>query len=405
MRQTACQEYTRLSRRNLMRAGLGAGSFAALAGLMTPGVAFGQLATDRRLVVMILRGAMDGVSAVPPLGESAYFDLRPDLAIAEPGRENGALALTDFFGLHPALAPLESFWRSGELAIMPAISSPYRERSHFDGQNLLENGTDAPFGAKDGWLNRALGASGAVDGDDAGGIAISRTLPLILSGEADSSSFFPSTAPAPNEELLDRLAMIYDDAPLYRDMLQAGREAQDIADGSGGGRSPRALAEITASFLLSDTGPRIAVMESGGWDTHAGQGAGTGALANNFADLAEGLTALADALAPVWRQTTVLVVTEFGRTMAQNGSRGTDHGTGGAAFAVGGAVNGGRIYGEWPGLSSGDLYEGRDLQPTLDMRALFKSALIDHLQIARSRVDNDVFPGSGDIDPIGSLIL
>lgn len=393
----------RLDRRSLLRLAAATGGAAALAPLMAPGIAFAQAPTDRRLVLLILRGGMDGLSAVPPVGDPHYAALRPDLRIADPGSPGGALPLDALFGLHPSLDGLMPFYERGELAVLHAIATPYRERSHFDGQNLLENGTTAPFGADDGWLNRAISL---FDGSaDEAGIAISQALPLIMSGDVSVASWYPTIAPAPDRELLDRLLTIYDDAPLYRDMLQAGIDAQDIAGTESGGRSTTDLARSTANFLAAETGPRVAVMELGGWDTHANQGTDDGALANALGDLNTALTTLADGLSGVWDRTAILAVTEFGRTAAQNGTGGTDHGTASAAFAMGGAVDGGRVIAEWPGLRAGDLFEGRDLAPTQDMHGLFKAALVDHLGLPASAVDKTVFPDSRDIRLPSRLIL
>lgn len=395
-----------LTRRSLLAAG--AAGFA-LAGLPLA-ASFAAAPGDKRLVLMILRGGLDGLSAVPPYGDRGYARARGELALKDPGRSGSALDLDGFFGLHPALPQTKALYDRGEMLALHAVATPYRERSHFDAQDLLENGTAQPRGADDGWLNRALGLLG---GDTRRiGISIGQGLPLVARGEAAVATWEPTVLPEADTQLLERVADLYRNDPLLSRALAEGIEssqmAQDLLGGGmqGGGRrygGPQIdLAKTAGRFLADPAGPRIAVLEAGGWDTHAYQGAAEGRLARSLAGLDASLAALRESLGPAWQDTAVLVVTEFGRTVAVNGTGGSDHGTAGAAFLLGGAVQGGRVVADWPGLDR--LYENRDLAPTLDLRAVLKSVLAGQLGLPRSALDSRVFPGSTGVEPLDGLL-
>ena len=388
---------TGLTRRSLL------GTTAA-AGLSAFGgrLALADAVTERRFVLVILRGGMDGLAAVVPYGDRHYRATRGELALDDPMRGSGMADLDGFFALHPALDPLAPWYRSGELLPVHAVATPYRERSHFDGQDLLENGTDRPRGAHDGWLNRTIGL---LDGGERRlGLSIGQTVPLVLRGDTPVASWAPAMLPEADEAFLDRLAMLYRDDTLFGPLLAEAVSADAMADsalagmdrrGSGrGGANPSALARVAGGMLAAPDGPRIAVLEVGGWDTHAGQGTENGRLARSLTGLAEGLETLRDALGAAWPDTVVAVVTEFGRTAAANGTGGTDHGTGAAALLAGGRVAGGRVLADWPGLATGRLYEGRDLAPTLDLRSVMASILHEHLELSADAVDRVVFPDS-----------
>ncbi len=402
---------------------LGSGALAASSAL--PGVLFARTGGPGRLVVIILRGALDGLAAVPPHGDSAYADLHRELAIAAPGAADGALALDGTFGLHPSLAFLHERYLAGELLVFQAVASPYRDRSHFDGQNVLENGLTKPLGAADGWLNRAL--SNLPRGSGAGwsrerAVALSQNVPLILRGGAPVISKSPQTTAEVDEELLSRLADLYSkDDWLSARLSEAVQTERLIDEGPASPQSPMAslqasavkppaadrvtgTARMAATLMRSDGGPEIAVMEAGGWDTHANQGGAKGVLAQRLAGLDKAVRALQEELGSLWPQTAVLIVTEFGRTAAMNGTRGTDHGTGGCAFLVGGAVRGGRVIADWPGLARGALLDNRDLRPTLDLRSVFKAMLDEHLHVDAKTVATKVFPDSGGARPLQGLI-
>ena len=384
---------------------LGAGALAASAAI--PEVLFAHTGGSSRLVVVILRGALDGLAAVPPYGDPDYATLHRELAIAAPGGTDGALALDNTFGLHPALAYLHERFTAGELIVFSAVASPYRDRSHFDGQNVLENGLAKPIGSADGWLNRALAALPASGRAADRAVAVSQNVPLILRGAAAVISKSPQATPDVDEDLLARLADLYSKDDWFSARLSEAVQTDKMVDGAGRAGYPdrvTAVARMAANLMRSDGGPEIAVIEAGGWDTHANQGGAKGVLAARLGGLDKALKSLADELGPLWPQTAVLVVTEFGRTAAVNGTRGTDHGTGGCAFLVGGAVRGGQVIADWPGLRRTALLDNRDLKPTLDLRSVFKTVLDEHMHVDANTLAKRVFPDSSGARPLSGLI-
>ncbi len=390
-------------RRFLKAAGLGCATIAM------PTLSFANAAGDKRLVLVILRGAMDGLALAAPYADPDYARLRGELALAAPGRDGGTLPLDATFGLHPSLVTLHSLYREGEASIIHAVASPYRERSHFDGQDILENGGSSVGLLRDGWLNRALEPLGGSLGDERA-IALAQNTPLVLRGENSVMSWAPSRLPHASDSTLDRLADLYAEDEFFSTRLTQAMSSQEIAEGSdsmqgrarGDAEALRSAATSAARFLTTDGGPSIAVTEVGGWDTHANQGAATGQLANRLAAMDSGLRALKQELGDVWSDTVVAVVTEFGRTVRVNGTRGTDHGTATAAVLAGGAVDGGRVITDWPGLRN--LYEDRDLRPTADIRSVFKAILHDHMNLPSGFVENEVFPSSSDAPAMRDLI-
>ena len=393
-----------VNRRELLKA-MGLTAFAG----HVPGLAFANAPTDARLVLVVLRGAVDGLALAAPYADPDYRDVRGDLALTEPGSVNGLLDLDGFFGLHPSLEGVHERFVRGEAMIVHAVASPYRARSHFDGQDLLENGGDTVGGLRDGWLNRALAP---VAGDHEVAIALAQNTPLVLRGDNSVTSWAPSRLPDADASTIARLQRLYAGDAFFATRLEQALNSQEIAQGMSGssrrrGNDARRFEEMMASaarFLVAPDGPRIAVVELGGWDTHANQGAASGALANRFAALDTGLANLRTGLGVAWKDTAVAVVTEFGRTVHVNGTRGTDHGTATAALLVGGAVAGGKVIGDWPGLGRNDLHAGRDLQPTTDLRSLFKGVLEQHLSIDAGFVEKTVFPESRGARPLENLI-
>jgi uncharacterized protein (DUF1501 family) len=368
--------------------------------------------TDKRLVVIILRGALDGLHAAPAFGDPAYQSARTALALRPPGGDGAAFALTDLFGLHPALKTVHQMYREGEALVVHAAATAYRERSHFDAQNVLETGAAAAFARNTGWLNAALASIGG--GRPEAAIAIAQQAPLIVRGPAAVTTWSPSPLPDAEPDTLARLMDLYGqtDPGLLR-ALSGAVAANAIAMeggmdmGGGGGRAGRHVApaaRAAAGFLRQPNGPIAAVIEVGGWDSHANQGQETGQIATLLGHLDAGLAALKADLGPTWAHTAVLVATEFGRTVGANGNRGTDHGTGAAAFLVGGAIKGGRVIADWPGLAPHQLYERRDLRPTLDLRAVCKGVLADHLGVSTAALARDVFPDSGAIAAMADLL-
>ena len=356
---------------------------------------------DRRFVFVLLRGALDGLAAVPAVGDPDYMRLRGELDLSGTA---GLHRLDDLFALHPSLNFLAQQWAERQLAVVHAVATPYRERSHFDAQDVLESGYARPHAAQSGWLNRALAGLPASRGRNAG-VALGSNVPLVMRGPVEVASWSPGRLPDLEGDTLQRIAQMYGEDPLLSQRLSEALAADEMAGAGnmGGGAAPggaRAGAQVegtaraAAGFLARADGPRVAVFETTGWDTHANQGSDKGALALRLAALDSGLKALHDALGESWDRTVVLVATEFGRTAAVNGTRGTDHGTAAAAFLLGGAVRGGRVFGQWPGLKAGDLYQGRDLKPTTDLRAVIKTVLRDHLQLSQPLLENAVFPDS-----------
>src|SRR3984885_9903451 len=395
-------------------------SSALAASAALPKIVFANPGGSARLVVMILRGALDGLAAVPPYADPDYAGLHRELAIAAPGAADGALALDNTFGLHPSLGFLHERYLAGELVVFHAVASPYRDRSHFDGQNVLENGLTKPIGTADGWLNRALAAlprGAGQPGERA--VAISQNIPLILRGEAPVISKSPRVTPEVDEELLTRLADLYSKDDWFSARLSEAVQTEKMVDDGGNMADAAAMtaaprtaapdrvsgvARMAATLMRSDGGPDVAVIEAAGWDTHANQGGAKGALAQRLAGLDQALRALADELGSLWPQTAVLVVTEFGRTAAMNGTRGTDHGTGGCAFLLGGAVSGGRVVADWPGLARAALLDDRDLRPTLDLRSIFKGVLDEHMHVGAKTLATRIFPDSSGARPLQGLM-
>jgi len=367
---------------------------------------------NARFVLVILRGGLDGLAAVPAYGEGRYRDLRGPLALDPADTSNGVLKLDGLFGLHPALTQMHALYSAGELCVLHALATPYRERSHFDGQKVLEAGGIMPSTSAGGWLNRALTVLSEA-GDERQGIALAASVPLVMRGPFSVTSWAPSRLPDADDDTLARVRELYDAVdPMLAGRLSEALQARELAGdaaagqrmGGRGGQAVTPLVTAAARFLSADDGPRIAVIDVGGWDTHANQGAAQGQLANRLRALDQGLKSFKAELGAPWADTSVLIVTEFGRTVAANGTRGTDHGTAGAAFMAGGAVAGGRVIADWPGLGSGDLHEGRDLRATLDMRSVFKSVLSRQFGIDDSMLDEHVFPGSKAARPLEALL-
>ncbi len=357
-----------------------AGAGAILVG---PHIALATAATDRRFVFIIQRGAADGLNIVIPYADPAYARLRGALAIDAAT----ATRLDGTFALHPALTETARMFGQKEALFVHAVASPYRDRSHFDGQNVLETGGGQPYERKDGWLNRLV-AMLPKSADQA--IALSATVPMALRGAAQVTSYGPSALPTASDDLMLRVGRLYGEDPQLQPLWSAALQAKLVAGDSAAKQDPASLGALTARFLTKPDGPRIAMLETGGWDTHTGQ---QGRLASQLKALDTLLAALRDGLGPVWAQTTVLIATEFGRTAAANGPGGTDPATGAGAMLVGGAVRGGRVIADWPGLSPAALYQERDLRPTASMDALIAGAAGAGLGLEPDRVARTLFGG------------
>jgi uncharacterized protein (DUF1501 family) len=378
-----------------------------------PGLTFARTDSDARFVLVILRGAADGLAIAAPYGDGNYRKIRGELALPAPGDSGGLNKLDGLFGLHPSLPNIYERYREDQALIVHAVASPYRERSHFDGQDILENGAAQVGSLRDGWLNRALEPLGGALGDEVA-IAMAQNTPLVLRGDNSVTSWAPSQLPDADESTLRRLQDLYASDEFFATRLTQALDAQAIADGEAGmgqmrsrgndAEQLRTMMQAAARFLTAEDGPRIAVLEASGWDTHANQGTTTGSLANRLEGLDNGLVTLQSGLGGAWSKTIVAVVTEFGRTVAVNGTRGTDHGTASAAILLGGAVAGGRVVTDWPGLGSADLYQGRDLKPTTDMRSVFKAVLAEHLELPETHLESVVFPDSKSAPPMRDIV-
>lgn len=389
----------------------GAGAFTAWAAM--PKFAFAGQGRDPRFLTIILRGAMDGLAVVPPVGDPDYPGLRGDLAIGTGG--NGqVLRLDDFFALNEAMPGFFALYGKGEALVVHAAATAYRDRSHFDGQDVLETGMTGPKLSPTGWMNRLAAVMPKGDGvRPVSGLAATPTVPLILRGEAPTLTWTPPDfKPAPSDTVTRLLDLYAHRDPVMGKVLQAGIETDMLAGDSrdpmkragGLAASFRQVAAGSARLLLQPDGPRIAVLSYDGWDTHTNEGAETGRLATLLAALDGAMSALAEGLQPVWKDTAIVVLTEFGRTAATNGNDGTDHGTATTAFLFGGAVKGGRVVADWPGLKPAQLYQNRDLAPTTDVRAILKGVLRDHLGVADRVLTSQVFPDSIGVKPLDGLI-
>lgn len=361
----------------------------------------------KRLVVIFLRGAVDGLNVVVPYHESAYYDARPTIAIPERG-DGALLSLDGRFGLHPALAPLLPLWKDRQLAFVHACGSPDPTRSHFDAQDYMESGTPGRKSTTDGWMNRLLAALGG-HGSSARAVSFGPTLPRIFEGELTVSNIAvgkqmakPMAIDRPQISAAfdrmyrgnDTMSIAYREGQAARRRLVAMLE-QDMEQSNN--NAPSALgfagiAEQAGRVLARDPHIRLAFLAVGGWDTHVNQGAASGQLANHLRPLGEGLATLARALGAGFADTTVVVMSEFGRTVRENGNGGTDHGHGNVMWVAGGNVRGGTIYGEWPGLAAENLYEGRDLPVTTDFRDVLSTVLTRHCGLPAANLAS-VFPG------------
>ncbi|MBN3752729.1 DUF1501 domain-containing protein [Paraburkholderia sp. Tr-20389] len=385
-----------LSRRSFIRvAAAGAGAM-----LVAPQMVFARAATDRRFVFVIQRGAADGLNIVVPYAEPAYATLRGALTVDTSASSSTKLDGT--FALHPSLVQIGQMYGQREALFVHAVASPYRDRSHFDGQNVLETGGTSAYQVKDGWLNRLVGMMpGIASTTHENAIAFAPTVPMALRGSANVASYAPSGLPQAPDDLLARVSQLYEQDAQLRPLWESAMAARGLAGDAGARQDPASLGKLAAGFLSRDDGPRIAMIETGGWDTHSAQ---MPRLAAQLKALDTMLAALRDGLGAAWSKTTVLVATEFGRTAAANGTGGTDHGTASVAMVIGGAVAGGRVVADWPGLRNGDLYEGRDLKPTASLDGLITGVASESLGLDPHRTARTLFAQAGNAQPMTGLI-
>src|SRR5262245_26568316 len=383
---------------------------------------------DPRFLVIVLRGALDGLATVAPVGDPGWIKLRGDKALTLEGA-SAALPLDAFFALNPAMPNLHRLYRAGQATIVHAAATPYRERSHFDGQDVLESGFGKPGSVDSGWLNRALAAlepAGRAR-TNARAFGVGPVTPLVVRGPAPVVSWTPPRLPPVSNETILRLLDLYNhtDPVLARALEErmdlaaiaraGGMEMMPDQNGQprpggppGGPGQVRAYfiesAGAAARFLANAEGPRIGALAFDGWDTHVNEGAVKGRLAVLLGALDGALAAIETNMGAAWRETVVAVVTEFGRTARINGNDGTDHGTATVALLAGGALKGGRVVADWPGLKDADLQDGRDLKPTTDLRAMLKGILKDHLRVDDKALATHVFPDSAAAPPLPGLV-
>jgi uncharacterized protein (DUF1501 family) len=407
-------------RSNFTRRRFVQGAGAATAGVLCgaaflPKAASAAGARDPRFVVIILRGALDGLSAIPPVGDPDYADLHGELAFASSG-ERAALKLDGFFYGHPALGVFKRMYDEKQAAVIHATATGYRDRSHFDGQDVLESGYPGPGRTDSGWLNRALGALPPSD-HRARGLGVGATAPLVIRGPATALGWAPPGGLAPaGDDLAQRVLDLYAHRdPLLGQRLSEALAAQKVAaegamtqptktPGGGPVDQMRTAAAGAARLLAAPDGPRVAALAFDGFDTHQNEGAAQGLLAQRLQGLDAAFGAFETNLGAAWKETVVIAVTEFGRTARVNGTRGTDHGTGTVALLAGGAVAGGRVVADWPGLKPERLYQGRDLAPTTDLRSVLKGVLADQFGLSGQTLAEGVFPGSAPVGPLKGLV-
>lgn len=373
----------------------GVATFAA------PLVRFAHVKGDGRLVFVLLRGGFDGLAAVVPVGDPAYEPTRGDMAF-----ERSVLSPLDVdFALAPGLAPLRSFWDEGQMVALHAMAIPYRTRSHFDGQAILETGLASPDGAADGWLNRLL----QIMEGNRSGLAIAAGMPRSMVGPHPVSTWSPAQLGITDHDYLDRLQLLYRGDPVLAGPFEeAIRQKETAGDMGGTARAPRQggfalVFRAAARLLTADEGPTVAAMEFSGWDTHANQGLASGPLDRLLGQLAQGLEIFRAEMGPAWGGTTVVVMTEFGRTARPNGTRGTDHGTAGAGFVLGPRLARSAVLSDWPGLSASSLFEGRDLRPTLDTRSVLKTVLAGAFDLTAAQAER-AFPDSAAAPAVAGLM-
>ena len=389
-------------------------ALGASAGLMLPLGRNGWAATGggqpgKKLIVVMLRGAVDGLNVVAPVADPDYLRLRPSIGLGAPGTEGGALALDGYFGLHPALSALQPLWAERKLAFVHASGSPDPTRSHFDAQDYMESATPGRKSTQDGWMNRLVAQ---LPGAPVTGrlLGVGAVMPRILAGAAPAVNL-PGGAAGTRATILDkpaigaafdqlyagnaRFGQAYANGQDAHKALMAASSVSEMQAADNGAPLPNGFpddAARLARLMRNDPKIQLAFVALGGWDTHAAQGAGSGQLANRLAPLGQGLAVLAQRLGPLFDDTMVVVMSEFGRTARENGNRGTDHGHGNVMWLLGGRVNGGKVYGEWPGIDDAHLNEGRDLAVTTDFRSVLAQVAERHLQLGDRQLDL-VFPG------------
>jgi uncharacterized protein (DUF1501 family) len=413
-------EFLSPTRRELL---LGSGALFAWAAVPRLARAEGR---DPRFLAIVLRGALDGLAVVAPVGDPDWTKLRGDKALILSGA-TPALPLDGFFALNPAMPNFHRLYQAGQATVVHAVATPYRERSHFDGQDVLESGLTKPGAADTGWLNRALAVlepGGPADPHARQAFAVGPIAPLVVRGPAPVLTWAPPKLPPVGDETTNRLLDLYRHTdPTFARALEehiglaaiarAGGMSMEPSDDRPGAQ-PAGIAQVrayfadtagsAAKFLAEAEGPRVGALAFDGWDTHVNEGVDKGRLANLLGALDGAIAAIETNMGEAWRETVIVLVTEFGRTAHMNGNDGTDHGTATVALLAGGALKGGRVIADWPGIAEADLYENRDLKPTTDLRAVLKGLLEDYLRADPQRLEASVFPDSATAQPMRGLL-
>jgi uncharacterized protein (DUF1501 family) len=403
------------------------GSGALFAWAFVPKIARAE-GRDPRFLTIVLRGALDGLAAVAPVGDPDWVKLRGDNALKLDGA-TPALPLDGFFALNPAMPNLHRLYKAGQAIVVHAVATPYRERSHFDGQDVLESGLARPGRADSGWLNRALvtlepdeRVRTSINGRHT--FAVGPITPLVVRGAAPVLSWAPPRLPPVSDDTTARLLDLYRHAdPKLARVLEERIDLSSLTPKDPADRKPGEMGPVVqvgnidqvrayfaeaagaaAKFLANPDGPRVGALALDGWDTHVNEGVASGRLAQLLRALDGALGAVETNMGAAWSETVVTLITEFGRTARINGSAGTDHGTATVALLLGGALKGGRVVADWPGVKEADLYEKRDLKATTDLRAVLKGLLRDHLRVDERVLTADIFPGSDTVAPMTGLL-
>lgn len=384
-------------------------AIGAAALLVWPKITFAATGSDARFLFVLLRGGLDGLESVPPYGDPGYAAIRGALALS-PSADKPAHKLDNVFALHPSFDYATQLYAQGQFMPVVAAAPPYWGRSHFQAQNCVENGTAKPDGAQTGWLNRCIACMPGVDG-----LACAAVMPLTMRGGAKVEAWSPPLPTEVNPILLQRLQPLYAaDARLSEPFARAVAQQADsplpesgagmMANHESGKKKQGGLPLMMAAaggFMGKVDGPRVGFVEDDGWDTHANEAA---IVTRKIAELDAGLEAFHQSIGPAWNRAIVIIATEFGRTAHINGTGGTDHGTGGSMFLAGGALSGGRVAGNWPGIGRAELYQDRDVHATTDFRSVFKAVLAAHLGVSESLLESRVFPGSATAKPLQNLV-
>lgn len=403
------------------------GSGALFAWAFVPKIARAE-GRDPRFLTIVLRGALDGLAAVAPVGDPDWVKLRGDNALRLDGPKP-ALPLDDLFALNPAMPNLHRLYKAGQALVVHAVATPYRERSHFDGQDVLESGLARPGRTDTGWLNRALVRLEPDDRVRSGTngrrtFAVGPITPLVVRGPAPVLSWVPPRLPPVSDDTTTRLLDLYRHSdPKLAQVLEERISLASLGPAGSSDRKPGEMgpavqvgdinqvrayfaeaAGAAAKFLANPDGPRVGALALDGWDTHNNEGVANGRLAQLLGALDAALGAVKTNMGAAWNETVVTLITEFGRTARINGTLGTDHGTATVALLLGGALKGGRVVADWPGVKEADLYEKRDLKATTDLRAVLKGLLRDHLRLDERALAADIFPGSDAVTPMTGLL-